>query len=98
MSEQQQPTDAAPASSAGAAPAVATELPGPSDPPQASTNSGTAPEMESDTQPDAAAIRRQVEQEHALADAEKKLRDLEGEVQRIRGEKRDVETERDGAG
>lgn len=45
-----------------------------------------------------AEIRAQVEREQALADAQKRLRALEGEVQKAQTEKGSVESERDAAG
>lgn len=43
-------------------------------------------------------IRQQVEQEQALADAQKRLKALEEDNERIKKEKKDVEDARDGAG
>lgn len=54
--------------------------------------------MADNAESDAAAIRAQVEREHALADAQKRLKVLEKEVKRVKEEKRGVESERDGAG
>jgi hypothetical protein len=71
------------------------------------TNPQVAEPMETDTavniQPangetDPAAVRAQVEQEYALADAQKKLRELEDEVERVKREKAAVESERSAAG
>jgi hypothetical protein len=45
----------------------------------------------------AAAIRAQVEAEQALADAQRRVKELEDEVSRVNGEKRTVEGERDSA-
>lgn len=43
-------------------------------------------------------IRAQVEHEQALSDALKRVREVEQECERIKGEKRDVEQEKEGAG
>jgi chromosome segregation ATPase len=47
---------------------------------------------------DAASIRAQVEKEQALKDAQRRVRALEEEVSRVKGEKTAVEGERDAAG
>lgn len=59
-----------------------------SNPTQSSTNETSLP---SD-------IRQQVEQEQALADAQKRLKELEEDNEKIRKEKKEVEEARDGAG
>lgn len=43
-------------------------------------------------------IRQQVEQEQALADAQKRLKELEEDNEKIKKEKREIEEARDGAG
>lgn len=43
-------------------------------------------------------IRKQVEQEQALADAQKRLKTLEDDNEKLRREKKDMEEARDGAG
>lgn len=43
-------------------------------------------------------IRQQVEQEQALADAQKRLKELEQDNEKLRKEKKDVEDARDEAG
>lgn len=47
---------------------------------------------------DAAAIRAQVEKEQALKDSQRRVRALEEEVSRMKGDKVAVESERDAAG
>ncbi|WRT66753.1 uncharacterized protein IL334_003716 [Kwoniella shivajii] len=42
-------------------------------------------------------VRRQVEQEQALADAQRKVRQLEEEVEKVKREKKDLESDKDGA-
>lgn len=53
----------------------------------ASTNENSLP----------ADIRQQVEQEQALADTQKRLRELEEDNEKLKKEKKDVEDARDGA-
>ena len=43
-------------------------------------------------------IRQQVEQEQALADAQKRLKELEADNERLQKEKKEVEEARDGSG
>lgn len=43
-------------------------------------------------------IRQQVEQEQALADAQKRLKELEADNERLQREKKEVEEARDGSG
>ena len=43
-------------------------------------------------------IRHQVEQEQALADAQKRLKELEADNERLQREKKEVEEARDGSG
>jgi nucleoprotein TPR len=43
-------------------------------------------------------IRHQVEQEQALADAQKRLKELEADNERLQKEKKEVEEARDGSG
>jgi aspartate oxidase len=47
---------------------------------------------------DTAAIRAQVEKEHALADVQKRLKELEGALEKLKREKKEVEDEKNGAG
>ena len=59
--------------------------------------------MESSTTPAGqsslpADIRQQVEQEQALADAQKRLKELETDNERLQREKKEVEEARDGSG
>ena len=48
--------------------------------------------------PSAEDIRRQVEHEQALADAQRQLADLEAQLANLRADKQAVEAERDGEG
>ena len=95
MSEQQA-TDTAAAAAPATAPAASSD-------PNTSANqvlAGSTSDinMADNAESNAAAIRAQVEREHALADAQKRLKVLEKEVKRVKEEKRGVESERDGAG
>lgn len=56
---------------------------------------GASPDAGADS---AAAIRAQVEKEQALKDAQRRVRALEEEVGKVKGEKTTVEGERDAAG
>lgn len=64
-------------------------------PPEASSNPTQSSTGETSLPAD---IRQQVEQEQALADAQKRLKALEADNERIKQEKKDVEDARDGAG
>lgn len=92
MSEQQQ--------QAAESPAAATTT---DNAPAQPTDSSNAPEagdvnMSEGNNDDTAAIRAQVEKEHALADAQKKLRDLERDLEQAKKEMGTVEGEKDAAG
>ncbi|WVR06682.1 hypothetical protein IAU60_003714 [Kwoniella sp. DSM 27419] len=70
--------------------------PGSASDPQPPQNAEVAPPV-TDDGASADAIRRQVEQEQALADAQRKLRALEEEAEKVRAEKQSLIAEKDGA-
>ena len=74
----------------------------PIDEPMSSENPIEQPAQTSSTTQDQtslpADIRHQVEQEQALADAQKRLKELEADNERLQREKKEVEEAREGSG
>lgn len=94
MSEQPQP----PQQEAAASTSTQEALAQPESTGLGSTGQDQGGQNEDSANPDIAAVRAQVEREHALADVQKRLKELEGELERLKSEKKEVEDEKNGAG
>lgn len=81
---------------------MSSDPPANSQPPASETTTNLTEPIVSNSTADAelstAVIRAQVEHEQALSDALKRVKEVEEECERIKGEKKGVEEEKEGAG